>query len=155
MDDANSERRSTGVLFKNDARLCLMKGIEIVAEAVGCTLGPRGKTVIIQQEGKTPIVTKDGVSVSKSIRLKDPVELMGCELIKQAAERTNDVAGDGTTTATVLTHAMIKDGMKLMSAGHDALRVCRGIEEATNVVCAELGKIAKHVNTPEEIKQVA
>ena len=126
---------TTRVIFSTDARKSLFKGVEIVANAVGCTLGPKGKTVLIQQdENSSPIVTKDGVTVSKSIRLKDPIERMGAQLIRQAAEQTNDIAGDGTTTSTVLTHAMVKSGMKLLEAGYDAEELCDGIENTLNTL---------------------
>src|SRR5579863_5836073 len=104
---------ATQVIFAEEARKQLFKGLKIAADAVGCTLGPRGKTVIIQRADKSPLVSKDGVTVSKSIKLKDPVQRMGADLIKEAASQTNDVAGDGTTTATVLTLAMVEEGLKL------------------------------------------
>ncbi len=132
-----------------------MRGINIVAEAVGCTLGPRGKTVIIQQEGHSPLVTKDGVSVSKSIRLSDPIEGLGAELIKQAAERTNDVAGDGTTTATVLTQAMVNEGNKLLNNGYKPQQLCKGIDVAVDAIVARLKNEARPIASSDEIKQVA
>ena len=97
----------THILLSKAARKRLFEGMCIASEAVSCTLGPRGRTVLIQRTGELPIVTKDGVTVSKSIKLSDPVKHMGAELIREAANRTNDVAGDGTTTATVLAYAMI------------------------------------------------
>ncbi|NBQ47673.1 MAG: molecular chaperone GroEL, partial [Sphingobacteriia bacterium] len=122
---------STKVVFSSDARKSLFKGLEIVANAVGCTLGPRGKTVLIQRDDGSPIVTKDGVTVSKSINLKSPIEKMGAQLIREAASQTNDIAGDGTTTSTILTHAMVKAGLKLLEAGYSSKELCNGIDLST------------------------
>ena len=145
---------STKVIFSGDARKQLAKGLEVAANAVGCTLGPKGKTVLIQREGSAPLVTKDGVTVSKSIRLKDPVERMGADLIRESASQTNEIAGDGTTTATVLTQAMVKEGLKLLEAGYPARELCAGIERAAARVDAELLLAAKQLTTSEEIAQV-
>lgn len=145
----------TKVVFSDDARKILFKGLETVAEAVSCTLGPKGKTVLIQQDGQSPVVTKDGVTVSKSINLKSPIERMGAQLIREAASQTNDIAGDGTTTATVLTHAMVKEGLKLLIAGYTSKELCDGIESGTNVVLGLLKDSAKQLTTSEEIAQIA
>ena len=152
---ADKQNGHTKVIFSSDATNRLFKGLETVAEAVCCTLGPKGKTVLIQQEGESPIVTKDGVTVSKSINLKDPVERMGAQLIREAASQTNDVAGDGTTTSTVLTHAMVKEGLKLLAAGYSAKDLCEGIEIGTNAVISLLKGSAKQLTTSEEISQIA
>ncbi len=146
---------SSRVIFSKDARRELYEGLKVAADAVGCTLGPKGKTVLIQREDGGPIVTKDGVTVSKAIRLRDPVRRMGAELIREAASRTNDVAGDGTTTATVLTQAMVAEGLKLLEAGYDAQELCRGIEHAQARISAELSAGAKQLTTSAEIAQVA
>jgi len=145
----------TKVIFSEDARKSLFKGLEIVAEAVSCTLGPKGKTVLIQQEGASPIVTKDGVTVSKSINLKNQIERMGAQLIREAASQTNDTAGDGTTTSTVLTYAMVKEGLKLLDAGYSAKELCEGIESGSNAVISLLKDSAKQLTTSEEIAQIA
>jgi len=145
----------TRVIFSSEARKSLFKGLEIVAEAVCCTLGPKGKTVLIQQDGESPVVTKDGVTVSKSVKLKDPIQRMGAQLIREAASRTNDVAGDGTTTSTVLTHAMVKEGLKLLDAGYSAKELCEGIESGSNTVISLLKDSAKQLTTSEEIAQIA
>jgi len=145
---------STQILFSGDARKQLYAGIKIAADAVGCTLGPKGKTVLIQRQGQSPLVTKDGVTVSKSIRLKDPVKRMGAELIREAASQTNEIAGDGTTTATVLTAALVEGGLKLVEAGFSPLLVCRGIEKGAARVQEMLINGAKRVITSEEIAQV-
>lgn len=144
----------TRVVFSQEARKELFAGLCITAEAVMCTLGPKGKTVLIQKDGGTPIITKDGVTVSKSINLKDPLRRMGAELIREAASRTNDVAGDGTTTSTVLTHAMVKSGLKLLEAGYTAQDLCSGIESATKSVLEHLKSNAKQLTTSEEIAQI-
>lgn len=145
----------TKVIFSSEARKSLFKGLEIVSEAVSCTLGPKGKTVLLQKDDVAPIVTKDGVTVSKSIKLKDPVARMGAQLIKEAASQTNDTAGDGTTTSTVLTHAMVKAGLKLLEAGYSSKELCEGIEQATATVSSMLKKSSKQLTTSEEIAQIA
>lgn len=145
----------TKIVFATAARKRLLKGIRRAAEAVGCTLGPKGRTVLIQRPGQTPLVTKDGVTVSRSIRLKDPVERMGAELIREAASQTNDTAGDGTTTATVLTAALIEEGLKLVEAGCSAREVCSGIERGALLVADMLVSGAKKVVTAAEIAQAA
>jgi chaperonin GroEL len=144
----------TNVVFKNEARRQLFSGMELAAEAVTTTLGPKGKTVLIQKKGEAPIVTKDGVTVSKSINLKDPVKRMGAELIREAASQTNEVAGDGTTTATVLTYAMVKEGLKLLEAGYSAKEMCRGLDRARGIADELLREQAKRLTTSEEIAQV-
>lgn len=145
---------STQILFRSDARKQLVAGIRLAADAVGCTLGPKGKTVLIQRQGQSPLVTKDGVTVSRAIRLKDPVARMGAELIREAASQTNEVAGDGTTTATVLTAALVEEGLKLVEAGYSPLLVCRGIDAAAKLVGDMLVHGAKKVSTSAEIAQV-
>jgi chaperonin GroEL len=144
----------TRVVFSQEARRELFSGLNITAEAVMCTLGPKGKTVLIQKSDGVPIITKDGVTVSKSVNLKDPLKRMGSELIREAASRTNDIAGDGTTTATVLTHAMVKSGLKLLEAGYTAQDLSAGIEYATKKVLSHLVTVAKQLTTSEEIAQV-
>lgn len=147
--------KATKAIFGSDARKALFKGLNVVATSVGATLGPKGKLVLIQQESESPIVTKDGVTVSKSIRLKDPVERMGAQLIKEAASQTNEVAGDGTTTATVLTHAMVKGGLKLLEAGYPAKELCEGVQSACDNVLNVLTLKAKQLTTSEEVAQIA
>lgn len=146
---------STRVIFSSEARKSLFRGLETVAQAVGCTLGPKGKTVLIQRDDGSPIVTKDGVTVSKSINLKTPVEKMGAQLIREAASQTNDSAGDGTTTSTILTHAMVKSGLKLLEAGYSAKELCSGIDQSVNKTLQLLRENARQLTTSEEITQVA
>jgi chaperonin GroL len=145
----------TSVVFDDEARKQLFEGMKIVGLAVASTLGPRGKTVIIQQQDKSPIVTKDGVTVSKSIRLSNPLQAMGADLIKEAASRTNDVAGDGTTTATVLTYSLIREGIKLLTSGHDAMMLTSGMTKAVECITDELRRHSRTVSTREEIAQIA
>lgn len=144
----------TEVVLKEEARKRLLKGMTLAAEAIGCTLGPKGKTVLIQQEGSAPVATKDGVTVSKAIKLTRPIERMGAELIREAASQTNDAAGDGTTTATVLTHTMVSEGLRLLAAGYSSLNLCKGIEIGTAAVIQALRESAVPVKTSSEIAQV-
>jgi chaperonin GroEL len=148
-DDAQPE-----VLFDDEARQKLLSGIEILARAVMTTLGPRGQNVVIERVGEQHFLTKDGVTVAKSINLRDPYMQMGCQLIREAAQRTNDVAGDGTTTATVLAHAIFSGGMKLIAAGHSGVELKRGIDIATASVIEELKKLAIRVDDDELIVNV-
>lgn len=146
----------TRVIFGSEARKSLFKGLEIVAESVSSTLGPRGKCVLIQQQGDAPpVVTKDGVTVSKSIHLKDPILSMGAKLIREAASQTNDTAGDGTTTSTVLTHSMVKEGLKLLESGYASKELCDGINIATSAVIKQLISSSKQLTTSEEVAQIA
>jgi chaperonin GroEL len=145
---------STNILFKNEARRRLFEGIEIAANAVTTTLGPKGRTVLIQRGDEAPIVTKDGVTVSKSINLKDPVKRMGAQLIRESASQTNDVAGDGTTTATILTYSMIKEGLKLLESGYSSKDLCHGLEKARGIADDLLRRKSKRITTSEEIAQI-
>lgn len=144
----------TKILFSGDARQKLYKGLNLAAEAVGCTLGPKGKLVLLQQDENRPIVTKDGVTVAKSINLKDPVERMGAQMILEAANHTNDVAGDGTTTATVLTHAMVREGLKLVTAGFSPQEVCAGIALGQKRITDMLAKMSVKLESSKEVEQI-
>jgi len=155
MQDEKRSQGHTRVVFSSEARKGLYKGLEIVADAVSCTLGPKGKTVLIQSENESPIVTKDGVTVSKSVNLKNTIERMGAQLIREAASQTNDTAGDGTTTSTVLTHAMVKEGLKLLEAGFSSKELCEGIETGTKTVIDLLKSSSRQLTTSEEISQIA
>lgn len=154
MSNENSGIPSTTILFADDAIKKLKKGLDIAADAVGATMGPKGKCVVIQRGEEAPIVTKDGVTVSKSIRLKDPVERIGANLLKEAASRTNDAAGDGTTTATILTQALTTAGLKVTASGRDKVLVRKGMEQGVEHVIASLRKMSRPVANKEEIVQI-
>jgi chaperonin GroEL len=141
--------------FSDEARRKVKRGVDKLADAVKVTLGPKGRNVIIERSYGAPLITKDGVTVAKEITLPDPVENLGAQLVREASSKSNDVAGDGTTTATVLTRSIYEEGYKAVSAGSSPNLVKRGIEKAVKVVVDELSKISKPVSTSEEIAQVA
>ena len=141
--------------FSDEARTALLRGIDIVAKAVVTTLGPKGRNVALDKKWGAPNVVHDGVTVAKDIELKDPFENMGAQLVKEAADKTNDVAGDGTTTATLLTREIAALGMKHVTAGANPMIVKKGIEKAVSAVVDELKRIAKPIKNKEEITQVA
>src|SRR5208283_4679323 len=125
------------------AREALLKGVNTLADAVKVTLGPRGRNVILEKSFGSPSVTKDGVTVAKEIELEDKFENMGAQMVKEVASKTSDVAGDGTTTATVLAQAIYREGAKLVAAGHNPMELKRGIEKAVEAVVEELKKLSK------------
>src|SRR3990167_3954801 len=141
--------------FSDDARVALLRGIDIVAKAVVTTLGPKGRNVALDKKWGAPNIVHDGVTVAKEIELKDPFENMGAELVKEAADKTNDVAGDGTTTATLLAQQMTQAGMKNITAGANPMIIKHGIKKAVESVVSELKKISKPIKNKEEIEQVA
>ncbi|MBI4058085.1 chaperonin GroEL [Candidatus Microgenomates bacterium] len=143
------------VKFGEEARSSLLKGMGVVAKAVVTTLGPKGRNIALDRKWGAPNVVHDGVSVAKEIELEDPFENMGAQLIKEAASKTNDVAGDGTTTATLLAYTIAQAGMKNIAAGANPMIVKRGIEQAVEAVVEELKKMAKPIKNKEEITQVA
>ncbi|MGC8855976.1 MAG: chaperonin GroEL [Anaerolineae bacterium] len=143
------------LVFSEDARRKLKNGMNIIATAVGATLGPKGRNVAIDRKFGSPTITHDGVSVAKEIELEDPFENMGAQLLKEAATKTNDIAGDGTTTSTVLAHAIVNEGLKAIEAGYNPMLIKRGIELATEKVVDELRKMAVKIDTKEEIASVA
>jgi chaperonin GroEL len=143
------------IVSNENARRALKKGIDTVADAVKITLGPRGRNVVLDRGFGTPTVTNDGVSIAKEIELADRIENMGAAIIKEVASKTNEIAGDGTTTAVVLAQAIISEGMKRTAMGANAMGVRVGIEDAAKDVVAELKKMAKPIKTDEEINQVA
>lgn len=145
----------TTVVFKSAARTELIKGLTVVADAVGCTLGPKGKTVAIQQRDALPIVTKDGVTVAKAINLKDPIQCIGAQLLKQAAERTNELAGDGTTTSTVLAKSLVIEGNKCIVNQNNPRAIVRGINVAVEHVIQQVKLMSKKIESFDEIAQVA
>lgn len=141
--------------FGSDAREKLLKGVNTLTEAVATTLGPKGRNVALDKKWGAPNVVHDGVTVAKEIDLEDPFENMGAQLIKEAASKTNDVAGDGTTTATILAQAMISEGLKNIQAGANPMILKRGMEKAVASLVEELKKMSKKISTQEEIAQVA
>ena len=141
--------------FSDDARQALLRGIDIVAKAVVTTLGPKGRNIALDKKWGAPSIVHDGVTVAKEIDLEDPFENMGAQLVKEAADKTNDVAGDGTTTATLLAQQMSAAGMKYITAGANPMIVKKGIEKAVSTVVDELKKITKPIKNKEEIAQVA
>ncbi|MDP5105855.1 MAG: chaperonin GroEL, partial [Polaribacter sp.] len=144
------------IKFDIDARDGLKRGVDALANAVKVTLGPKGRNVIISKSFGAPTVTKDGVSVAKEIELADPLENMGAQMVKEVASKTNDLAGDGTTTATVLAQAIVKEGLKNVAAGANPMDLKRGIDKAVAAIVADLEKQAQQVgNSSEKIKQVA
>ncbi len=142
------------LLFDQDARHSILKGVTILTDAVKATLGPRGRNVIIDRKFGAPNITKDGVTVAKEIELKDPYQNMGAQLLREVASKTSDVAGDGTTTATVLAYSIYKEGMKYVTAGANAIDIKRGVDKAVEVVVEELKKMSKPVAEKKEIAQV-
>ncbi|NMB54898.1 MAG: chaperonin GroEL [Leptolinea sp.] len=143
------------IIFSDDARRKLKNGIDIVANAVSTTLGPKGRNVALDRKFGSPTITHDGVTVAKEIELEDPFENMGAQLLKEAATKTNDIAGDGTTTSTVLAHSIVTEGLKNLAAGANPMLLKRGIESAAKAVAAEITKNAIEVTTKEEIANVA
>jgi len=143
------------LVFSEDARRRLQKGIDTVARAVATTLGPKGRNVPLDRKFGSPTITHDGVTVAKEIELEDPFENMGAQLLKEAATKTNDIAGDGTTTSTVLAHAVVSEGLKTLAAGANPMRLKLGIERATDTVVEALRKMSQKIDTKEEIASVA
>src|SRR3989344_39265 len=141
--------------FNQEAREKLLKGINILTDAVATTLGPKGRNVALDKKWGAPQVVHDGVTVAKEIDLEDPFENMGAQLLKEAASKTADVAGDGTTTATVLTKAIVTEGLKNIKAGSNPMILKRGIEKATTALVEELKKMSKKISTTDEVAQVA
>ncbi|MFW5730265.1 MAG: chaperonin GroEL, partial [Desulfonatronovibrionaceae bacterium] len=142
------------ILFDVKAREKLQKGVDKLAEAVKVTLGPKGRNVVIEKSFGSPTITKDGVTVAKEVELEDKFENMGAQMVKEVASKTSDVAGDGTTTATVLAQAIYNEGVKLVAAGRNPMAIKRGVEKAVEVIVEELDKIAKPTRDQKEIAQV-
>ena len=143
------------LIFSEEARRRLKGGIDMVATAVATTLGPKGRNVAIDRKFGSPTITHDGVTVAKEIELEDPFENMGAQLLKEAATKTNDIAGDGTTTSTVLAHAIVSEGLKTLAAGANPMLLKRGIEAASKVVADDIRKQAIEISTKEDIANVA
>jgi chaperonin GroEL len=143
------------LVFSEDARRRLQQGIDVVANAVSTTLGPKGRNVALDRKFGSPTITHDGVTVAKEIELEDPFANMGAQLLKEAATKTNDIAGDGTTTSTVLAHAIVTEGLKNLAAGANPMRLKLGISQGVETVVAALRKMAQKIDTKEEIASVA
>src|SRR6516225_6361135 len=142
------------VRFSDDARQRMFKGVNVLANAVKATLGPKGRNAVLEKSFGAPTVTKDGVSVAKEIELKDKFENMGAQMVKEVASNTSDEAGDGTTTATVLAQAIIREGLKAVSAGRNPMDIKRGVDKAVIAAVDELKKLSKPCKNPKEIAQV-
>jgi chaperonin GroEL len=143
------------ILFSDEGRAALLRGINIMASAVKATMGPKGRNVVIDKKFGSPTITKDGVTVAKEIELKDPFENMGAQMIKEVASKTSDIAGDGTTTATVLAQAIVREGLKNVTAGANPMGLKRGIDKAVDVVVEDLKRMSKSTKDKKEIAQVA
>ena len=131
------------VKFHDSARAKIVAGVNVLADAVKVTLGPKGRNVVLERSFGAPTITKDGVSVAKEIELKDKFENMGAQMVKEVASKTSDIAGDGTTTATVLAQSIVQEGMKFVAAGMNPMDLKRGIDKAVSTVVAELKNISK------------
>ncbi|MGE0825830.1 MAG: chaperonin GroEL [Candidatus Binatia bacterium] len=142
------------VKFGQDARDKILRGVNVLADAVTVTLGPKGRNVVIEKSFGAPVVTKDGVTVAKEIELEDKLENMGAQMVKEVASKTSDIAGDGTTTATVLARAVYAEGVKMVAAGHDPMSIKRGIDKAVEAVISDLKGLSKPTRDQKEIAQV-
>src|SRR5438045_2312745 len=155
----NLEKRTTRmaklIAFDEEARRGLERGMNILADAVKVTLGPKGRNVVLEKKWGAPTITNDGVSIAKEIELEDPYEKIGAELVKEVAKKTDDVAGDGTTTATVLAQALVREGLRNVAAGANPMALKKGIESAVEAVSTELSGMAKDVETKEQIASTA
>ena len=143
------------IAFDEEARRGLEKGLNILADAVKVTLGPKGRNVVLEKSWGAPTITNDGVSIAREIELEDPYEKIGAELVKEVAKKTDDVAGDGTTTATVLAQALVREGLRNVAAGSNPMGIKRGIEQAVAKVTEQLLSSAKEIETEEEIAATA
>jgi chaperonin GroEL len=142
------------IRFGQEARASILEGVNALANAVKVTLGPKGRNVVIAKSYGAPLITKDGVTVAKEIELEGNFENMGAQLVKEVASKTSDVAGDGTTTATVLAQAIYREGVKLVTAGHNPMEIKRGIDKAVIAAVASLQKLSQPVKNHKEIAQV-
>ena len=143
------------IAFDEEARRGLERGMNTLADAVKVTLGPRGRNVVLEKKWGAPTITNDGVSIAKEIELEDPWEKIGAELVKEVAKKTDDIAGDGTTTATVLAQALVREGLRNVAAGANPMALKRGIEKAVEAVSQQLLKTAKEVETKDQIAATA
>jgi chaperonin GroEL len=142
------------IKYDSEAREKIMRGVDTLANVVKVTLGPKGRNVVLEKSWGSPTITKDGVTVAKEIELEDKFENMGAQMVKEVASKTSDVAGDGTTTATILAQSIYREGSKLVAAGHNPMALKRGIEKAVTAAVAELEKLSKPTKDQKEIAQV-
>src|SRR6202022_1105047 len=149
-----TEMAAKEILFDVRAREAILKGVNTLANAVKVTLGPKGRNVVLEKSFGSPTITKDGVTVAKEIELENGFENMGAQMVKEVASKTSEVAGDGTTTATVLAQAIYREGSKLVAAGHNPMEIKRGIEKGVVKVTEELKKMSRQTKDPKEIAQV-
>ena len=143
------------IKFGEDARKKMLNGVNILADTVKTTLGPKGRNVVLDKNFGAPLITNDGVTIAKEIELEDAYENIGARLVKEVAIKTNDVAGDGTTTATVLAQSIIKEGVKNVAAGGDTMAIKRGIDKAVEIAVEGLKEISSEINGKEDIARVA
>src|SRR5438046_268311 len=143
------------LVYREHARSAMLRGVNALANTVKVTLGPKGRNVVLQRKFGSPLVTKDGVTVAKEVELPDRYENMGAQMVKEVASKTSDLAGDGTTTATILAQAIFREGIKNVIAGSNPMDLKRGIDRAVEVVVEELKKFSKHCKTRKEQEQVA
>src|SRR5574338_748862 len=142
------------IVYSRNARGRILQGVNLLADAVKVTLGPKGRNVVIEKSYGSPVVTKDGVTVAKEIELADKFENMGAQMVREVASKTSDLAGDGTTTATILAHAIVKEGAKAVAAGMNPMDLKRGVDLAVEAVVEDLEKHAKKVSNNDEIAQI-
>ncbi|MGY8996745.1 MAG: TCP-1/cpn60 chaperonin family protein, partial [Alphaproteobacteria bacterium] len=142
------------VKYGADARTRMLRGVNILADAVKVTLGPKGRTVVLDKSFGAPRITKDGVTVAKEIELSDKFENMGAQMVREVASKTNDKAGDGTTTATVLTQAIVREGAKAVAAGMNPMDLRRGVDQAVSAVVADIEKRSRKIKSSDEVAQV-
>ncbi len=140
--------------FSHDSRNSLKQGVDKLANAVKVTIGPRGRNVVLDKKFGSPTITNDGVTIAKEIELEDPFENMGAQMVKEVAEKTHDIAGDGTTTATILTQAIIEEGLKHVTAGVNPMYLKRGLEKAAKVVVEKIKELRKEIKSSNEIAQI-
>ncbi len=143
------------IKFSEEARSLMLQGVDKLANAVKVTLGPKGRNVVLEKKFGSPLITNDGVTIAKEIELENPYENMGAKLVAEVASKTNEIAGDGTTTATVLAQAIIREGLKNVTAGANPVGIRKGIDKAVAAALTELHSISRPVSNKEEIAQVA
>ena len=143
------------ILYGNDAKEAILRGVEKLSNAVNITLGPKGKNVALKNEFSSPVIINDGVSIAKEIQLDDEIENLGAELLKEVALKTNDIAGDGTTTATVLAHSMVKEGMKNITAGANPVQIRNGMNKTLKEAVKVIKEISQTIESNDQIKEIA